>query len=340
MLRVTNDGQFARDGAAFAAWAAPTLNMVLRASGRAAAEKLADALSEALEEAGWSVAVGKRGLYVATRRAEEFAERVVNRFAVWYNGEGRSRWKRNRPSSTTPTCCEVRVMAKVLSSRVQAWIKANEGKHPCHCGCGQPITVLPHHRSQGLPMYISGHNNVTVPLADKLLARVNKDAPGGCWIWTGPTCRRGYGAISSRCRLYQTHRVSYELAFGPIPDGKWVLHRCDTPACVNPDHLFLGDSQANVADMIAKGRQAKGTGNGQSKLTEDTAAAILKEAGYYGRGGPTQRELGEKYGVTSSVVGSLLRGETWKHVPRPHGVRPRRKSPRASRRETTQEKAK
>lgn len=81
---------------------------------------------------------------------------------------------------------------------------------------------------------------------------------GPCWIWTGARLPAGYGRIANSepagPRVLNAHRVSWEMAHGSIPDGSHVLHRCDVPRCVRPDHLFLGDQAANVADMVAKGR--------------------------------------------------------------------------------------
>jgi hypothetical protein len=75
-----------------------------------------------------------------------------------------------------------------------------------------------------------------------------------CWIWNGPLFKSGYGRISNREKKLRAHRVSYEFYVGPIPDGLNVLHRCDNPLCVNPDHLFVGTHLDNMKDMEAKGR--------------------------------------------------------------------------------------
>lgn len=93
------------------------------------------------------------------------------------------------------------------------------------------------------------------PLRGRFLAKVAKDANTGCWLWQGSHDRRGYGQIrvDGRC-TYATH-VALKLFKGAIvPDGMFACHHCDTPSCVNPDHLFVGTPKQNVADMVAKGR--------------------------------------------------------------------------------------
>lgn len=88
---------------------------------------------------------------------------------------------------------------------------------------------------------------------ERFMSRVAVD-PDGCWLWTGLADQHGYGRIHFEGRVTRAHRVSWMIHEGPIPEGQKVLHRCDTPACVRPDHLFLGTQADNMADMNAKGR--------------------------------------------------------------------------------------
>ena len=85
---------------------------------------------------------------------------------------------------------------------------------------------------------------------------------GPCWIWTGAVDKDGYGRPSvERTRRVRAPRISWAWAHGEIPKGKWVLHRCDNPPCVNPDHLFLGTAKDNAQDALAKGRNYVGSKN-------------------------------------------------------------------------------
>lgn len=92
---------------------------------------------------------------------------------------------------------------------------------------------------------------------DRFWSKVNKTS--NCWLWTGVTRGMGYGMVALR-RVdgkqprEMAHRLSWQLANGPIPDGLLVLHRCDVPACVNPEHLFLGTTKDNAQDALRKGR--------------------------------------------------------------------------------------
>ena len=92
-----------------------------------------------------------------------------------------------------------------------------------------------------------------------------------CWLWTGGISHSGYGNFWYNGRSLSAHRASYQFNFGPIPEGKFVLHKCDVKICVNPMHLFLGTTDDNMADMVAKGRQAHGekSHNWKGGITQD-----------------------------------------------------------------------
>jgi hypothetical protein len=135
--------------------------------------------------------------------------------------------------------------------------------------------------------------------------------PSGCWLWPGTLDRDGYGVIGENGRQLRAHRISYERAYGPIPVGKQVLHSCDNPRCFCPAHLRVGTNIENTAERDAKGRQQRGERHAKAKLTEDAVRAIRRRFA----SGETQTALAAEYGVAQPVVSSLVRRETWKHVP-------------------------
>ncbi len=152
------------------------------------------------------------------------------------------------------------------------------------------------------------------PAEERFWEKVTKSTkPDGCWLWTvKPKSKKSpYAAIKIRGKGSQmVHRFSYELHYGPIPDGLCVCHRCDTPLCIRPDHLFLGTLADNNSDMASKGRAARGEGHGWSKLTD----AQVVEIRALRKSGLLYREIGERFGITPENVGYIIRRVRWKHV--------------------------
>lgn len=123
----------------------------------------------------------------------------------------------------------------------------------------------------------------------------------GCWLWTQAWTPTGYG----QCHNRNASRVSFEAHFGEVPDGLYVLHRCDTRACVNPDHLFLGTPQDNSRDMVSKGRHAN---NCKPKLTAAQVIEIRASPG-------SQAAIARRFGVTQANVSFIKRRVTWSTIP-------------------------
>jgi hypothetical protein len=151
------------------------------------------------------------------------------------------------------------------------------------------------------------------PLEDRFWEKVVKSAGDGCWTWSSTKDKKGYGRImASRDqgprRQLLASRVSWELHYGPIPPGMGVLHRCDNPACVRPDHFFLGDQIANMADCAAKGRTVRGERAPWAKLTNAQAIGIRQEFA-------ERREpfavIARRHGVSRSLISDLLKGRRW-----------------------------
>ena len=139
---------------------------------------------------------------------------------------------------------------------------------------------------------------------DRLLAKLMPITETGCWIWTGCTDKDGYGDIGVNGGYKRTHRFSYELHKGPIPDGMVVRHTCDIPLCCNPDHLILGTNQDNSSDMIKRKRQ-------HSKLKPEQVLEIRRR---YAEGGITHRALANEYGVGSVLIHEIVTYKRWLHL--------------------------
>lgn len=168
------------------------------------------------------------------------------------------------------------------------------------------------------------HRKTRLTVLERFMQYVQK-ADNGCWLWTGGLDKDGYGMFGWPSeRIQRASHASYRLFKGQLPEGKpWHLHTCDTPACVNPDHLFAGTYRDNIDDMLQKGRTLTGESNHQSKLTDQQASEIRSRLGKLKPGralGQTEphpdssRSLAREFGVSRSVVQSIRRGTTWKHV--------------------------
>jgi len=144
-----------------------------------------------------------------------------------------------------------------------------------------------------------------IPLDERLrrLSRLNQKT--GCIEFTGTKHPFGYGAMKVDGVPTGAHRVAWALAFGPIPEGKHVCHRCDNPPCVTPEHLFLGTNADNIRDKVAKGRQ-RGPGRGEqhhnAKISDADAEAIRAST-------KLQKELAVEYGISQSMVSRIRCGE-------------------------------
>lgn len=140
-------------------------------------------------------------------------------------------------------------------------------------------------------------------------AKVDKGGAGGCWLWKAARDKWGYGQHGVKMRRVQAHRFSYEMTKGPIPKGMLVLHRCDTPLCVRPDHLFAGTDADNKADSVAKGRHAHGERNSHAKLTEDQVRAVRRDWT-----GENKLELAARYNVIPGTIYCAATRRTWKYL--------------------------
>lgn len=154
--------------------------------------------------------------------------------------------------------------------------------------------------------------NITVGDAVKaelrFVAKVDKTE--GCWMWTGATSPLGYGNISIGGHSVAAHRLSWVITHGEIPKGMCVCHRCDTPACVNPDHLFLGTHLENMRDASIKDRFKaipRGEANHASKLTR----ADVLEMRHLRSLGLDYTAIGRQFGVGKNTCRRACVGESW-----------------------------
>lgn len=157
------------------------------------------------------------------------------------------------------------------------------------------------------------------PLIERFEAGYMTEPNSGCWIWVGAVINRTDGEQPrGKIRAGNKHqenaaRVSYRLFKGEIPTGLFVCHRCDTPLCVNPNHLWLGTGAENSADMVAKGRNRtmgicrRGALNTRAKLTEGDVRDIRADQA-------TASAIASRYGVSRETIRDIKTGRNWAHV--------------------------
>jgi DNA-binding CsgD family transcriptional regulator len=133
----------------------------------------------------------------------------------------------------------------------------------------------------------------------------------GCFLWMGDTNPAGYGVARFGLKhRTPAHRRAYQLAVGAVPDGMDVCHRCDNPPCVNPAHLFLGPRVGNLAEMVRKGRSARGEKHRAAVMTADEVRQMRALAA----GGEPVAEIAQRFNRNESTVRSAVRGKSWRHI--------------------------
>lgn len=135
----------------------------------------------------------------------------------------------------------------------------------------------------------------------------------GCWIWKAYKNKWGYGVFTANRKSVLAHRYSWSIHNKEIPDGLCILHHCDTPACVNPSHLFLGTHKDNSLDRDSKGRgyERSGSKNGRAKLTTEQINEIRRSYKKGVAGEFSQSGLARKYGVNQTHISRIVNGMSW-----------------------------
>lgn len=148
-------------------------------------------------------------------------------------------------------------------------------------------------------------------LRARFWGRVQKGDPGECWIWRAAVDSCGYGRIKVANRGQKANRVAYALTHGDVPGDMNVCHRCDNPACVNPNHLFLGTRAQNMRDMVRKGRSMRGMRNNRAVLSK---ADVIEIRHKYVPNRYGCKRLGKEYGVNPATIHLIVTGKSWSHI--------------------------
>lgn len=146
---------------------------------------------------------------------------------------------------------------------------------------------------------------------ERFLAKVCPELGTGCWLWRGMVRADGYGMVTFGGTQQRAHRLAWVLFRGEISPGLVVCHKCDMPACVNPDHLFVGTHAENAHDRVEKGRSLLGEKHRGSKLSAEQVSrikAMLTEDRMY------MSEIAREFGVAVATIHAIKAGRNWRHV--------------------------
>lgn len=163
----------------------------------------------------------------------------------------------------------------------------------------EPLLGIPHWKTKAMKS-----------ARQRILDSSKLNLVSGCWEWQNILCPNGYGQMLILKKRKMPHRVAYEEFVGPIPNGLFVCHRCDNPACCNPEHLFLGTQQDNMDDKVSKGRQSRGSKHCRAILTELDIPKILDML----NSGMFSANVGELFGVSGAIIRDIRLGRAWRHV--------------------------
>jgi len=164
----------------------------------------------------------------------------------------------------------------------------------------------------------SRERDIQLVIWEESIKRFNKKMridENGCWLYTGPRNRNGYGEffLSFCNKRMRAHRFAYEVAKGSIPERMYCLHTCDIKHCVNPAHLYLGTHADNMRDRNIKGRLAHSERHGKTKLTMEQVIEIRERAEL----GATRRELADRFEVSPECIRDIANHRRWKYAPGP-----------------------
>lgn len=146
-------------------------------------------------------------------------------------------------------------------------------------------------------------------LQNRMMESIEYETNSGCWLWRKYLDPYGYGRMSLNGTQYQAHRISFAMNW-PLPDDLLVCHRCDTPACVNSSHFFLGDRQANMDDCVSKRRHRFGKTHHKAILSE---LDVLFVRSFCKKRGDASR-VARLFGVNPNTIYLILNGTNWRHI--------------------------